>query len=82
MGTTSYHVCVDIKGFMYNHMKKRRSKQLSFFRDDQGQRYLTWSEAFDEMFKMLLEGKTGIPAAGCDHFDPMTGRCLGHRVDT
>ncbi len=77
MGTTSFHICVDIKGFIRNHPDPRKWPEGMFHRDDGS--VMSSVEAVHTMRALLAKGITGIPGHGCDNFDPMTGRCMGHR---
>ncbi len=75
--STKYHLCVDIKGYLMNHTKKRDYEKM--FMHDDG-RFMSADEAKQALLDELAAGKKVLPADACDNFDYQKG-CGGHRVD-
>lgn len=76
---TTYHMCMDIEGYLTNHTRARDYKGL-FFHDDG--RPMTVVEAKQALFAELRSGKRVLPMSDeCVGFDYQTG-CPGHRDST
>lgn len=71
----SFHISCDIIGALRD--LRRRRGRWSYFNDDDG-RPMTRKAAIAGLERELSAGRTGLPGSGCDNFDPITGRCLGH----
>lgn len=73
-----YHMSIDIEGFLRRNKDPSKWPTGIFKRDDGTPMHSV--EAVHYMRALLARGVTGLPTTGCDHFDPMTGRCLGHET--
>ena len=71
----TYHMCLDIRGFLKNHTANRYYENM--FRHDDG-RLMTASEAKDRLLDELAKGKSKIPLGDCEGFNYETG-CPGHQ---
>jgi len=69
-----YHVCLDIRGALTNWPKKKFNKMLV---NNETGKYLTASEAKEQLLQWLSEGKEVLPMSKCDNFDYKKG-CQGH----
>lgn len=71
----TYHLCLDVRGFLMRHTRKR--DYLGMFRTDDG-RPMSADEAKRELLNELAKGHKVIPTCACDNFDYQHG-CLGHK---
>ena len=73
----TYHLCLDVKGFLMRHTRKR--DYVGLFKTDDG-REMGPDEAKRELLNQLALGRKVIPTCECDNFDYQRG-CLGHKDD-
>jgi len=76
MGNKSFHLCMDIKGFL---MRASKREYKNLFTSDDG-RTMSPDEAKRELLDRLSKGENFIPFGNCDNFDPVKDRCRGHEV--
>ena len=74
MMATSYHMALDVRGWLMNHPRKRDYEKM--FRHDDG-RFMTPDEAKAELLRHLESGRRLLPYGKCDGFNFSTG-CPGH----
>ena len=70
------HMCLDIRGFLLNHTRKRDFEHM--FRHDDG-RLMSADEAKAELLNHLAMGRKVLPFGDCEGFSYETG-CPGHEV--
>lgn len=74
MGSTNYHLCLDIRGVLMNWSNRELQ---NCFRHDNGRR-MSAQEAKYFLMDELAKGRKVIPTCECDNFDYQRG-CQGHR---
>lgn len=70
----SFHMCLDIRGFLHNHSRQRDYAHL--FKHDDGTP-MSAHEAKDALFDALSKGYKVLPFGECDNFSYEDG-CQGH----
>jgi hypothetical protein len=70
----TYHLCLDIKGWLMNHTSWRDYEGM--FRHDDG-RPMAPAEAKAELLNQLAMGRKMLPYGDCDNFSYEHG-CMGH----
>lgn len=74
----SYHMCMNVRGFIRNTKFPRG--YAGIFRHEDG-RSMTPDEAREQLFNELAQGHEVIPCVSkgaCDNFDYSGGGCQGH----
>ena len=77
MKATRVHMCLDIRGWLMNHTRKRDYRGM--FKHDDG-RPMTADEAKANLLNQLAMGRKVLPFGDCDNFSFETG-CLGHPTE-
>lgn len=73
----TYHLCLDVAGFLRNHTRDRDYRGV--FTHDNG-RDMTAREAREHLKYQLAIGRKVIPCSSeCDAFDYQRG-CMGHEI--